>query len=426
MALNRLRTGREGWRLSAVALTRMLERPDHALWMLFQQVFVRGLLALKFLLAARYLGPEQMGLVGIAMLSLAIVESLSDTGMVQAVIQRQGRVNPQQAGAVWTLQIVRGAALAVALLVLAVPISLLLKVPASGGLIIIAAILPPIRNAINPGMYLVQRDRNFRRLAFYEGAGAATDFIVSILLINIGFGAASILLGTIASDSLKLLISWTWLRAPLLPSFRWKEIKELTAFGKWIWGASIATLALNQLDKILVARFLGATEFGFYQVAARIAQLIVADAAVALGQYLFPTFSQKNRISRQAIDDYFGWVMKRLIPIEGGIALLLVISAALLVEIMLGPKWEAAVPVLRVMTLAMVLGGVIAIMVAYCRAVGRPKMVTQAVFVQLIVLILAAPILIIQFGSIGMASASTLALGASTIYLAKKIKRGFV
>ena len=38
-----------------------LRQANHPLWVVLQQVGVRGLQAMKFLLAARLLGPEQVG-----------------------------------------------------------------------------------------------------------------------------------------------------------------------------------------------------------------------------------------------------------------------------------------------------------------------------------------------------------------------------
>ena len=408
------------------AIRRMLIHPHHVIWVVLQQSTVRGLLALKFLMAARYLGPENMGLVGIATLTLAIVESLSDTGLSQAVIQRHQKLGTHEAGAVWTLQMVRGLTISILMLVIAVPVAMLFRVPDSASLIMLAALVPLIRNGFNPGLFLVHRARNFRGISIYEASGAVVDITTTLLLIHLGFGSAAILLGTLASDSVKLFLTWTFFATSLTPTFGWHRIRELTSFGKWIWGASIVTLALNQLDKVLVARFLGAAEFGVYQVASRIAQLIVADGAVALGQYLFPTFAQRRRESMDAANTYLLWVMRRLYLLELIICVLLAVGARFLVAIMLGENWSQAVPILRVMAISMFLGGGIAILVAYCRAIGSPKIVTQAVTVQLIVLIVVAPPLLLFFGGIGMAIASACALLAATLCLAIKIKEGFL
>jgi PST family polysaccharide transporter len=400
-----------------VALKQMFARPDHALWVLVQQFAVRGMIALKFLLAAHLLGPDQIGLVGIATLSLAIVESLSDTGLSQAVVQSRSKISRQEAGAVWTLQLTRGVVLAVMLFVLAVPFSLLFKVPTSSSLIALAAIMPLLRNAFNPGIFLVQRDRNFRQLSIYEASAALLDLAITLLLIHLGFGPASILLGNIASDSLKLVLTWTWCRTPVTPNFQWRLIKSLTSFGKWIWGSSVITLVLNQLDKVLVARFLGVTEFGLYQVASRIAQLVIADGAVALGQYLYPTFAQRHRASSQGAREYLGWILRRWVLLAATVAALLVLVSGFLVSVVLGSEWTAAVPLLRVMAAPMFLGAVIAILVAYLRGTGKPRVVTEATLIQLIVLIACAPILLHYFEAIGMASSLAVAGTASAAFM---------
>jgi O-antigen/teichoic acid export membrane protein len=400
---------------------RMLSRPDHVMWVVIQQVAVRGLIAFKFLLAARLLGPELIGLVGIATLSLAIVESLSDTGLSQAVVQRHTKINPQEAGAVWTLQMSRGLVLAIALLLLAVPIAALFKVSESAGLVALAAVIPLLRNAFNPGVFLVQRDRNFRQLSLYEASAALLDFATTLLLIQLGFGAASILLGNIASDCVKLVLSWTWLRIALQPTFQWRHIRELTSFGKWIWGTSVVTLVLNQLDKVLVARFLGTTEFGLYQVASRIAQLVVVDGAVALGQYLFPTFAKLHRSSPDAARNYLSWIMWRLVPGAATVALLLIVTAGALVNLVLSSEWSAAALLLRFLAVPMCLGAIIAVLVAYLRGTGKPKTVTQATLIQLVLLVLAAPPLLYYFAAIGMASSLAIAGTAAVAYMFSKI-----
>lgn len=398
-----------------------LGRPDHPFWVLIQQVAVRGLIAFKFLLAASLLGPEKIGLVGIAMLTVAIAESLSETGLSQAVVQLDSKINPQVAGAIWSLQMTRGIAIFILLLLLGLPITALFKIAASEGLVLLAAVIPFLRSALNPGIFLVQRDRNFRHLAIYEAVATIFDFFVTLITIYLGFGAASILLGNIASDCVKLVLSWTFFKIALHPTFHWRLLRELTHYGKWIWGSSVVTLALNQLDKVLVARYLGATEFGLYQMASRISQLVVADGSVALGQYLFPTFSKAYRASPRAVRDYLSWIMRRLVPLTAVIALLLALTAGILINVSLSDEWSAAVPILRAFTVPMFLGAVMAILAAYLRGCGTPKFVTQATLIQLLVLMVAAPILLHYFDAVGMASSLGIAGAAAAAYMLHKI-----
>lgn len=395
----------------------MLARPEHAMWIIIQQVTVRGLIALKFLLAARLLGPDQIGLVGVATLSLAVVEALTDTGLASAVVQSHNKINSHDTGAVWTIQLTRGFVLAVLLYGLAGPISQVFKIPESMNLIALAAVMPLLRNALNPGVFLVQRDRNFRQLSIYEASAALVDLVITLLLIQLGYGSASILLGNMAGDSLKLVLSWSCFRAVLTPNFQWRLIKSLTAFGKWIWASSIVTLVLNQLDKVLVARFLGPTDFGLYQVASRIAQLVVTDGAMALGQYLYPTFAQHHRFSQKDARKYLCLVLRRWVPLAAIIASLLAILSSVLVSIVLGTEWSDAVPLLRVLSVPMFLGAVIVILVAYLRGTGRPRAVTEATLIQLFVFLAFAPVLFHYYSAVGLASSLAVAGTASAIFM---------
>ena len=408
--------------LSALKLIQeMKKRPEHPLWVASQQILVRGLMALKFLIAARLLGPEQIGLVGIALLSLAIVEAMTDTGLSQAVIQHRKRIDKDEAGAAWTLQVCRGVVLGALLIASATPIALFFETAASAQLIAISATIPVLRNAINPGLFITQRERNFRKISFYESSAAFLDFLASLILIKLGFGVTSILIGSIASETLKLILSWSWLKIETTPNTQWKKIRDLTNFGKWVWGSSIITLILNQLDKVLVVKFLGTNQFGLYQVASRIAQLLISDGVTALGQFLFPTFSEIFRTSYSEARKYF---RKVIIAVSATIAILSILISLLAKNILsLGVEWLSAAPILQILSIGMFFGACIAILVSFSRAIGKPQLVTQAVFVQLITLCITAPILITSLESVGMALASCSAMLSTVIFLTVKISK---
>jgi Na+-driven multidrug efflux pump len=76
------------------------------------------------------------------------------------------------------------------------------------------------------------------------------------------------------------------------------------------------------------------------------------------------------------------------------------------------------------MAITMFFGAVIAVLVAYTRAIGQPKIVTQAVFLQLIVFSVLAPLLMWKLGSVGMATASACALASATCAFIIKIGKG--
>ena len=397
-------------------------KQDQAIWVIFQQLLTRGIIAVKFLLAAKILGPDKVGEFGIVLLSAAVIESVTDTGIQQAVIQSTHSINRDQAGAVWTLQLARGAIAGLILFLLATPISSFFGTPQTSAFLMVAAVILLTRCSVNPGVFLLQRNRNFRAQMFFESGASLIDLSITLMLLMHDFGLAALLIGSLSGESIRSLISWLWIRTEMSINIQWSVIKDFTDFGKWIWGSNIITLVLNQTDKALVAKFLGTHDFGLYQLASRVAQLIFSDAANALSQYLFPTLSRKNRQSKAETKVFLYSILKITIPTVIIVCLLVALLSEYFITKFLGPSWLPSAALLNSLAIVMALGSIITILATYARAIGKPQYVTIATFYQLLALILIAPFLCYYFKAQGMIVAMGLAGIVTTVLISIKLK----
>lgn len=395
----------------------VLQSRGHVFWVLFQHALTKGLFAAKFLLAARLLGPTQFGLVGVALATLAIVESLSDTGINQALIQREKLVSKTEAGAVWTIQLARGAALLCILYLFSNPIASLFGIADAAPLIALAALLPLVRNAVNPGYAVLLRDRQFRSLAWSEVAISLVDFVATVAFVYRGLGPMSVLLGSLVADACRLGLSWVAFRLPMRVNVGWGAISDMGRYGRWIWGTSVITVALNQFDKIVVARWLGASQFGMYQTASRLAQMAVADVAVALGGFLFPTISNLHHQEPERAKAYFLSALKKIGAICGCLALVAIVVGPPALNLMLGPAWQSMGVIFQLQCVSMWFGALIAVCVAYLKATGRPRVISVATTVQLFVLVLPSFWVISWWGAVGMAGLVAASLGTSFLVM---------
>lgn len=404
-------------------LASLLGKKDHAGWVIFQQIFLRGLMAGKFIVLGRLIGPEAVGLVGVALLAIAVAESLSDTGLPQSIVQRSVESNSEQLGAIWTLLVFRGLLIGSILLTAAPLIADLLHVPSAISLISTAAVLPVLRNALGPGYYLAQRERNFRRIATLETAATAVDFVVAYVLVRSGFGPIGVVLGAIIAETIRLSFSWLIFPISIQINCKWRLIRNHVSYGKWIWGSSALSLILNHFDKILVTRLLGATEFGLYQMAYKFSQLMIADAAVAMSQYLFPTFCEKHRISPEAGRTYFHRIIIAATICTAIFVAGLMCLAPFVVLHTLGLQWMTIVPLIRVLCFTMAFGAIIAVMVVYARAIGRPELVTQASAMQVVMMLISAPIAVFNYGVTGMAWALSICVGFAILWIFNGLRK---
>ena len=280
-------------------------------------------------------------------------------------------------------------------------------------MIALAAFLPLARNAVNPGYAVLQRDRRFRALSASESAVSLLDLLSTIVFLHAGLGAVSVLMGSLVSDSSRLVLSWCAFRLPMTVNFTWGAIRDLGKYGQWIWGTSVLTVILNQFDKIVVARWLGATDFGMYQTASRLAQMVIADVAIALGGFLFPSISKLHHTSPLEAHAYFLNALRKIGLVCGALAIVSILLGPLVLSLILGPAWQGVGPVLQLQSVSMWFGALIAVCVAYLKAIGKPKSISVATGVQLITLVLPAYWVVNAWGSVGMAGLVAMSLGVS-------------
>ena len=396
---------------------------DAAFWVLLQQVVVRGFVAVKFLAIGRILGPEAIGAVSVALLAVAIAESLSDTGLAQAVVQGRETPTHGELGAVWTTLAARGVLIGLLIAALAPFMSSQFHLGGSIGLLLLAALLPILRGIASPAYFIVTRQRGFQKLAGVETSAAFMDCAIGLVCALGGAGAYSVLIGLLAAELLKSTLTWTTMspRPPIRLAF--SGIGHYVNFSRWIWAGSVVNLLLNQFDKVIVAKLLGPLQLGAYQMSSKLAQMLLADAAIAMSQYLFPTFSEHHRSDVHAAQRMF----RRYLALAAvGLAVLVIVlrfAAQPLFEFVLGPAWLPAVPLFRIFVINMAIGAVIAVLVSWLRAVGMPKVATHASIIQAVVLCVTVPVATHLWGVTGIAWAMTVGLGSAAGWMLFRIVR---
>jgi O-antigen/teichoic acid export membrane protein len=391
--------------------------PSAVTWVLLQQVIVRGLVAVKFLAIGRMLGPTAIGSVSVALLAVAIAESLSDTGLAQAVIQGRETPSRAQLGAVLTTLVTRGLCVGLLLVAMEPLMKAQFHVGDSLWLLQFAAVLPLLRGMASPAYFVVQRERRFQHIAGVEISTAFVDCGIGLACAFAGAGAYSVLIGMAAGEALKSTLTWTTMRPCPLLTLSWSGIGHYVGFSRWIWASSVVNLVLNQFDKIVVGKLLGPTQLGAYQMSSRLAQMLLADAAIAMSQYLFPTFSAQHRHDAHAAARLFRFYMIAAAMFLAMLVMSLRLLATSLFSLVLGPAWMPAVPLFKIFVINMAIGALIAVLVSYLRAVGDARATAQASAIQVIVLFAVVPPATHYWGVTGIAWSMTMGLATAALWM---------
>jgi lipopolysaccharide exporter len=381
-----------------------------ALGLGFRQI---GSLLAIFVLA-RLLEPADFGLVALSLTVLLYVEQIQETGVGQALIYRRGDIRAAAASAlaftVLMSVLLYGAAFAIAPLA-----ARFLRAPELIDVLRVMALALVFRGlGVVPGAIL-ERSHDFRSRTVAEIVAGFAQIGVFIGLAFAGAGVWSLVFGHLTGAA--LLAALYWLRVPWRPSLRHASrgiLVELTRYGRFIGASNILAVASNTIDNIVVSRVLGTASVGFYAVAYRLADFPNSVIGHIVGRPMFPVYAmlQDDVDSiRHAYVRNLQRVALVAVPVSVGLA----IAAEPIVLALLGEKWLAAVPPLRILAIYALIKSFGATAVEALKGIGAPEWSLVSGLTYLAVVIPALVVLTRGFGLAGAATSMLLAVTAAAL-----------
>lgn len=377
------------------------------LWLFSLRITQQILIVVRLVILARLLSPNDFGLMGIALLTMTVIESLTQTGFDVALIQRKERTEDYLDSA-WTVGILRGLALFGILQVLASPAAQFFGSPDAEMLIRVIGLSLVFRGWLNIGTVYFRKELEFGKQFAFEFSGRVADFVVAVVAGIILKNAWVLVLAYISADFIRVVASYVI--HPYRPRLKLeiRKARDLFDFGKWILGSSALVFFLNRGDKALVGRLLGATMLGFYEVGHKISNFSATEFALVISEVTIPAYSKlQERIGR--LREGYLRVLQVTAFFSVPLAGLIVVLAPELTRTLLGEKWLTAIPAMRALALGGALRSIIATTGPVYMGTGKPRIMTKYQAVQLSILVALVYPLTHYWGILGTAIAVTLA-----------------
>ena len=369
------------------------------IWVFGLRIINRGLGFIRTIILARLLAPSDFGLLGIAMLAIATLETFSQTGFQAALIQKKDNVE-SYLDTSWTVSAIRGIVLFLILFLSAPVVAKFFNSPQATLVIKVIAVSTLISGFRNIGILFFQKELEFNKQFFYELSATLVDLTVAIILAFMLRNVWALVWGGLAANFVRLFMSY------ILHSYRPRirldkgEFKELFGFGKWVLGSSILGFLITQGDDIFVGKMLGVTALGFYQMAYLISNLPATEITKVISQVTFPAYSKfQNDIKR--LGEAYLRVLQLTAFVSIPLAGIIFILAPEFTEIFLGEKWMPVVPALQALVFWGLIRSIGATTGPIFYAVGRPGIVTKIQLLQLIFLIILIYPLTTRMGILG-------------------------
>ena len=297
---------------------------------------------------ARLLDPKDFGLVGMVTALTGVLTLFRDFGLSTATVQRLDVTHEQLSTLFW-INVIVGTLLTLGLLITAPFIVKFYHEPRLFWVTVVLSTGFLINAAGVQHSAILQRQMRFTALATIQIISLVLSTGIGIAVARLGFGywalvAMTFTLPLVATIGFWLTASWI----PGMPRAN-SGVRPMMRFGGTVTLISLLVYIAYNMDKVLLGRFWGAAALGLYGRAYQIISIPTDNLNSAVGEVAFAALSrvqdQPARLRNYFLKGY-SLVIALTVPITIAIALF----PYDLVNVILGPKWNDAAPILRLLT----------------------------------------------------------------------------
>ena len=359
-----------------------------AAWMLAARFFDRitGLISISIL--ARLLNPSDFGLLALAWAVIGLIRMLSAFGPGAALIRDQ-KAQLWHYDTAWTLRLIRGAIVIFVLLIVAGPAAAYFEDPRVEEIIYWLSLSVAIESFVNIGVIDFRKHLKFNSEIAYTLGVRISSAAVTILIVAIWPSFWSLVAGAIARSIIRLGLSYALHK--FRPKLSMRGFSRIFEFSKWVFVSSTISSITTRLPVIVLGRVVGAEIIALFTLAQEISTIATRDIHAPVRRVLFPGFSKVALVHDKLIQVYldaFSLTLLIGLPLAAGI----VVVAPDIVILVLGEKWIAAIPILKILGLVGVVQSFRVGSQPVYLATNRPRM--NALFAG-VELFLLAPALIV-------------------------------
>jgi len=298
---------------------------------------------------ARLLSPEDFGLVALATVMAGFLDLFIDSGFGSALIQAKDPSENQKSSLFW-LNIMIGVFLGFIFFLSA---GFFANFYEDTRLIAITQIISLnfiLSSTVPVQLALLRKELNMKLIFKGRIAALLLSGGISLALAYYGFGYWSLVARVILTSF--FFAAMLWLLSGWFPKlhYQFKDVKSFLNFSLPLLGSNLVGYLSRNLDSLIIGKIIGKVSLGLYNRGFQLVVIPGTQINGMLAQTLFSSFS-KRQDNNELLYRSFKIVFKIVLLVSVFSGVYIFINAPLLIDVLLGDKWTAVTPILRVLTL---------------------------------------------------------------------------
>ncbi len=307
---------------------------------------------INMIVLARILTPDDFGIVAMATIVMMLLDSMTQVGVHLYVLRQKGD-NPRIFNTGWTVQLIQALVIAIVLFSIAPLVAEFFGEKALTNIIYCLAVIKLILGLQNFGIYIAQKQLDFK-LDFTLSTSSRLTYMIAA----IGFALWlenywAIIWGQACAAIISVFLSYKL--HEFRPKFQLYQWRKLLSFSSATIPLSIGRFVSNQSDVTIVGK-LGSTELlGQYNIASSLASLFTKELMMPVIKGIIPNLSKLKGSPELPVTlrMIITLALYAFLPLGVGLSLV----SPELVTVILGDKWLAVTPILAWLSIYAMLSG---------------------------------------------------------------------
>lgn len=314
-------------------------------WSFLEQGGSKVILLAVQVVLARILSPEAFGVLAILLVVTQVSDSIAQSGLGMALIQKSGSDDGSYSTA-WWLSLGLAAALYIVIFLAAPVISSFYSMSDLVVYLRVLGLIVFFNSANSIQRSFLQRGLNFKSIFAATTLAALASGIVGIVMALLGFGIWALVAQSLLQSVFICIVMWVKVSWKPTLVFEVGEAKSLFGYGWKICITGILNVFYSGISELIIGRACSAGELGLYSQGRKYPQAAIGVTSNSIANVLFPMFSaikdDANEL-RKAIKH--GLMVGTFIVAP--MSLLAAVVAEPLVALLLTEKWLACVPIFQ-------------------------------------------------------------------------------
>jgi lipopolysaccharide exporter len=369
--------------------------------MIGARLSIRAIGLVSTIVLARLLQPADFGVISLSMALVTAMDVFSNFTFDMALI-RQPDARREHYDTVWTLTIIRGALITLALIALARPAAIFFAEPRIEPIVYWLGASALLEGFQNVGIVDFRKELAFHREFLFQIYAKLTGFVVTVVLAVAWQNFWALVAGIIAYRAAALVLSYVM--HPYRPRFSLTEWRNLFSFSAWLLFSNISYFLGARLDTFVIGRLLNVHILGIYEISSEIASLPTGELVAPIHRALYPGYAKMLQDPARLAQGYISGLAVMLmiaLPAAAGVGCV----AEPIIRVFLGEKWLEALPLLQILAI----GGMVRVWYAnslpVLLAMGRAKLLSHLAILNLAIAAVFIVVGTLTEGAIGTAIA---------------------